>query len=173
MKKKAQLNANEVIHLQDQASHAKRQEVQEVSHLHQQASRACFKHDNSANEAAHLQQVTYQHQNNRVIENERLDNHDEIENIGEYGNEFKLRNPQLSMQEAINFLNLNDPLQHKWSDFEKSPVKSLLLCMPMQGALPLMNTRNTAWHSMVSKWMSKNLKRKLPMKCYQMKSLEI
>jgi len=31
------------------------------------------------------------------------------------------------MQEAVNFLNKKDPLQHKWSDFEKSPVKSLLL----------------------------------------------
>jgi len=31
------------------------------------------------------------------------------------------------MHEAVNFLNLKDPLQPKWSDFEKSPVKSLLL----------------------------------------------
>jgi len=116
--------ANEVDNLQYQANRGVRHEVK---HLQQQSNRAQLIHDVSTNEAIHLQQVTYQHQHNRASEYERLDNHNEIENIGDYGNEFKLRNPQLSMQEAVNFLNLKDPLQHKWSDFEKSPVKSLLL----------------------------------------------
>jgi len=96
-------------------------------HLQQQSNRAQLIHDVSVHEAIQLQQVTYQHHHNKATEYERLDNHSEIENIGDYGNEFKLRNPQLSMDEAVNFLNLKDPLQHKWSDFEKSLVKSLLL----------------------------------------------
>jgi len=91
-------------------------------HLQQQANRASLIHDVSANEAIHLEQVTYQHQSNRST-----DEYSQIENFASNHDEFKLRNPQLSMQEAINFLNLKDPLQHKWSDFEKSPVKSLLL----------------------------------------------
>jgi len=33
----------------------------------------------------------------------------------------------LSLEEAVKFLNAKDPERHKWNDFEKSPVKSLLL----------------------------------------------
>jgi len=40
---------------------------------------------------------------------------------------FKLTNHHLSIQEAVKFLNGDDPQEHKWKDFEKSPVKSLLL----------------------------------------------
>jgi len=31
------------------------------------------------------------------------------------------------IQDAISFLNAHDPLDRKWSDFEKNPTKSLLL----------------------------------------------
>jgi len=31
------------------------------------------------------------------------------------------------MHEAVKFLNPKDPFQHKWSEFEKRPVKLLLL----------------------------------------------
>jgi len=41
--------------------------------------------------------------------------------------DFHLTNQQILIQDAISFLNAHDPLDHKWSDFEKDPTKSLLL----------------------------------------------
>jgi len=90
--------ANEVNDLQYQTNQAARHEVM---HLQQQVNRAHLVHDVSGNEAIHLQQVTYQHQNNRAEKYERLDKYSQIENIVEYKNEFKLRNPLLPMEEAL------------------------------------------------------------------------
>ncbi len=41
--------------------------------------------------------------------------------------DFHLTNQQILIQDAINFLNAHDPDDHKWSDFEKNPTKSLFL----------------------------------------------
>jgi len=181
--------ANEVNHLQQHTNLIEHVTGNEINHLQQQANRERLFQHVSANEVICLhqqeiiegeinllhsledirvnentvsQRMNYEHENNRLTEYEILSsNHDE----------FKLRNPQLSMQEAVNFLNKKDPLQHKWSDFEKSPVKSLLLWYANAGCFAFDEYKE--WHSMVSKWMSKDLKRKLAMKYYQIKSLEI
>jgi len=43
------------------------------------------------------------------------------------GSNFHLTNQQILIQDAFNFLNSHDPDNCKWSDFEKNPIKSLLL----------------------------------------------
>jgi len=110
--------ANEVIHLQQQEVIHQQQQVNKAQSIENEVSYLHSLEDIRANENLVSQRMNYQRENNRLNEYEILSsNH----------TDFKLRNPQLSMQEAVNFLNLKDPLQHKWSDFEKSPVKSLLL----------------------------------------------
>jgi len=110
---------NEVNHLQYQANRPVRHEVM---HLQQEVNRATMTQDVSVNDAVHLEQMIYQQQNNRIT-----DEDSQLEMFLSDHNEFTLRNPQLSMQDAVNFLDKKDPFKNKWSDFEKSPVKSLLL----------------------------------------------
>jgi len=166
IKEKTQMTVNEVRKIEHVVRKRAPLTVDEMKHF--QAEQRTIEHNVSGNEAFHLQQMIHQHQSNRLI-----DEYSQIETFASNEHDFQLRNPQLSMQEAVNFLNLKDPLQHKWSDFEKSPVKSLLLWYANAGCFAFDEYKEYVWHSMVSKWMSKDLRRKLAMKHYQIKNLEI
>ena len=50
----------------------------------------------------------------------------QIEHLHHSDSGFHLRNQQILIPDAIKFLT-HDPNDHKWSDFEKNPIKSLLL----------------------------------------------
>jgi len=51
----------------------------------------------------------------------------QIEHLHHSDSGFHLTNQQILIPDAIKFLNTHDPDDHKWSDFEKNPIKSLLL----------------------------------------------
>jgi len=126
---------HELSHLQQQANQA--QLIQhtignEVDHLLQQANEVQLMQFVMASEESHLhsfvdatindnaisQEINDQYESNRLAESQRLEHSQNI---------FSLPNHHLSLEEAFKFLNAKDPKEHKWSDFEKSPIKSLLL----------------------------------------------
>jgi len=54
--------------------------------------------------------------------------HSTITNLKKHNqNTFILSNHHLLLEEAVKFLNAKNPKGHKWSNFEKNPIKSLLL----------------------------------------------
>jgi len=64
----------------------------------------------------------------RSTEENRLDQQaSQIEHLHHSESGYHLTNDQILIPDAIKFLNTHDPNDHKWSDFEKNPIKSLLL----------------------------------------------
>jgi len=90
---------NEINRLSFQATHAKHSRATEENRLDKRGT-----------------QVEHLHQLNR-----------NDQSTSTYDSDFHLTNQPIMIQDAISFLNAHDPLDHKWSDFEKNPTKSLLL----------------------------------------------
>ncbi len=120
--------------------------------------------DATINDNAISQEINDQYENNRLAESQRLEHSQ---------NRFSLPYHHLLLEEAVKFLNAKDPEGHKWSDFEKSPVKSLLLWYANAGCFAFDEYKE---YSMVFNGQQmdvKGLEKEISKKHYQIKSLKI
>jgi len=65
--------------------------------------------------------------NNKIVISQLNTETDTTQILSSTTSNFHLTNEQLLTTDAVNFLNAPDPLKCEWSDFEKNPIKSLLL----------------------------------------------
>jgi len=81
--------------------------------LQQQASQARLIEHVIGNELHHLQNMNDQYEYNRVAEHQRLQQYSQVGLPPSDKSDFKLTNPQLFIQEAVEFLNADDPQEQK------------------------------------------------------------
>jgi len=109
----------EIDHLEQLARRKRNQAEAEISQLEQLAKRK----QNQLQQQAKKGHVIDQYMNNRSAECQRLQENHQVGLQVTDKSGFLLTNHQLSIQEAVKFLDAGDPQEHKWKDFEKSPVK--------------------------------------------------
>jgi len=118
----------EIQHKRQHQADAERIHLDQLAKKKDNQSQRQYKKQNATQIEVHnLQRMMKQHGNNRLAEYQRLQDCTQVQLPSSDNSGFKLTNHQLSIQAAVRFLNADDPQEQKWKDFEKSPVKSLLL----------------------------------------------